>query len=173
MISNIYTLSDLQNLIDLHPADWRPLVLTNGCFDLLHAGHVRYLQAAKSLGHRLVVGVNSDHSVQIIKPPESAQVVRPIIPQNQRAEVLAALKAVDAIVIFDQLTADVLIEALKPDIYVKGGDYNLDSLPETPSVQAYGGQIKFIEVEVPSSTTAIIEKILQANIGSLPVNFYL
>ncbi|MGL6136784.1 MAG: adenylyltransferase/cytidyltransferase family protein, partial [Planktothrix sp.] len=133
---------------------------TNGCFDLIHAGHVRYLQAAKALGRSLVVGLNSDLSVQTIKPQKPGHPQRPIVPEAQRAEVLASLKPIDGVVIFSQTTADHLIQTLKPDIYVKGGDYTLETLPEAPIVQAYGGQVAFIHIEVPSSTSALIQRIL-------------
>jgi rfaE bifunctional protein nucleotidyltransferase chain/domain len=156
----IYTLSELQGAIATRPDQWRPLVFTNGCFDLLHAGHVRYLAAARSLGQSLVVGINSDESVRTIKPTLPGEPPRPLIPATQRAEVVAALKSVDAVVVFSEPTAHRLITMLQPDIYVKGGDYTLDTLPETPAVQAYGGQIRLIRVEIPSSTTAIIQRIL-------------
>lgn len=158
----IYTLSELKNSIASNPDDWRPLVFTNGCFDLLHAGHVRYLQKAKTLGRSLVVGLNSDRSVQTIKPNRQGSPARPIIPEMQRAEVLAALKPVDAVVIFADTTAIALIEALKPDIYVKGGDYQIETLPEASAVQAYGGHIQLVKIEIPSSTTAIVNRILHA-----------
>lgn len=158
----IYNLSDLKIAIAQNPEQWRPLVFTNGCFDLLHAGHVRYLQVAKSLGRTLVVGLNSDRSVNTIKPNKPGLPCRPLVPETQRAEVLASLKPVDGIVIFNETTAIGLIQALKPDIYVKGGDYSQDTLPEAPTVKAYGGQIKLVQVEVPTSTTALINRILQA-----------
>lgn len=162
IIPGVYRLTDLQETIAAQPEQWRPLVFTNGCFDLLHAGHVRYLQAAKALGRSLVVGLNSDRSVSSIKPSRLGQPPRPIVPEAQRAEVLAALKAVDAVVVFEETTATRLIEALQPDIYVKGGDYRLDTLIEAPAVQAYGGRIELVSIEVPSSTTGIIQQILQA-----------
>ncbi|MDX2212851.1 MAG: D-glycero-beta-D-manno-heptose 1-phosphate adenylyltransferase [Oculatellaceae cyanobacterium bins.114] len=160
MILGVYSLSELQQAIVDHPEQWRPLVLTNGCFDLLHAGHVRYLRMAKSLGRSLVVGLNSDQSVQAIKPATPGNPPRPIVPESQRAEVLAALKSVDAVVIFAETTAIALIQALKPEIYAKGGDYRLDTLPEAAVVQAYGGQIELLQIEIASSTTAIIQRIL-------------
>ncbi len=158
--SNVYGLRQLQDLILKYPDQWRPLVFTNGCFDLLHAGHVRYLQAARSYGKSLVVGLNSDRSVASIKPPTLGKPPRPINPSNERAEVLSALKSVDGVVIFDEPTASELIITLQPDIYVKGGDYTIETLPEAPLVQAYGGKIEFIQVEVPSSTSKIIDRIL-------------
>ena len=162
MISGLYTLDELKQTIAADPQRWRPLVFTNGCFDLLHAGHVRYLQAASSLGRSLVVGLNSDRSVQTIKPQAAGLPSRPIVPEQQRAEVLAALRAVDGVVIFAETTASQLIAALQPDIYAKGGDYRLESLPEAAIVQVYGGRIELIQIEVPSSTSAIVKQILAA-----------
>lgn len=160
MIPGIYSLIELQQAIARTPDQWRPLVFTNGCFDLLHAGHVRYLQVAKSLGRSLVVGLNSDRSVKTIKPNQPGLPPRPLVPETQRAEVLAALKPVDGVVIFAEPTATRLIQALQPDVYVKGGDYNPSTLPEAPVVQAYGGQIELVKVEVQTSTTALIDRIL-------------
>ena len=160
-MNNLYTLEQLQQAIAIDPNAWRPLVFTNGCFDLIHPGHTRYLQAAKALGQSLVVGLNSDQSVRAIKPPKPGFPPRPIIPQQQRAEVLASLKPVDGVVIFSETTAIELIKGLKPDIYVKGGDYTLETLPEAPIVQAYGGEIALIKIEIPTSTTEIIQRILQ------------
>jgi D-glycero-beta-D-manno-heptose 1-phosphate adenylyltransferase len=160
MISGVYTLPELQTAIEATPDRWRPLVFTNGCFDLLHAGHVRYLQVARQLGRSLVVGLNSDRSVQAIKPAVPGKPARPIVPQAQRAEVLAALKPVDGVVIFSETTAAAMIQTLQPEIYVKGGDYQLTTLPEAVIVQAYGGKIKLVKIEIPSSTTAIVDRIL-------------
>lgn len=162
MIPGIYSLSTLLDAIAQSPSQWRPLVFTNGCFDLLHTGHVRYLQVAKSLGRSLVVGLNSDQSVKTIKPNKPGFPSRPLVPETQRAEVLATLKPVDGVVIFQETTATRLIQALQPDIYVKGGDYSQSTLPEAPVVQAYGGRIELVKVEVHTSTTALIERILQA-----------
>lgn len=161
--AHVYTLTQLQRDISLDPARWRPMVFTNGCFDLIHAGHVRYLQAAKALGRSLVVGLNSDQSVQTIKPQKPGLPPRPIVPELQRAEVLAALKAVDGVIIFQETTAEALIAALQPDIYVKGGDYTLETLPEASVVQRYGGQVAFIDIEIPSSTTALIQRIINGS----------
>ncbi len=163
---SIYSLSELQKVIALNPKQWRPLVFTNGCFDLIHVGHTRYLKQAKSLGKTLVVGLNSDKSVQQIKPPSPNYPPRPIIPENQRAEVLASLKVVDGVVIFEETTAINVIKALQPDIYAKGGDYSISSLPEAPTVMAYGGTIKLVEIEIPSSTTDIIKRILSVKNNS-------
>jgi rfaE bifunctional protein nucleotidyltransferase chain/domain len=155
----IYGLADLNQAITLSPDQWRPLVLTNGCFDLIHAGHVRYLKAARELGRSLVVGLNSDASIQQIKPSRPGVPPRPIVPEKQRAEVVAALSGVSAVVLFSENTAEALVQALKPDIYVKGGDYSLETLPEAQIVLGYGGRVELVQVEVPISTTAIINRI--------------
>lgn len=163
MISGVYSLAELQAAIATHAKYWRPLVFTNGCFDLLHVGHVRYLQIAKTFGQALVVGLNSDQSVRTIKPQSPGNPPRPIVPEAQRAEVLAALKPVDGVVIFPETTAAELVTALKPDIYVKGGDYTLATLPEAKIVLACGGRVELVKIEIPSSTSAIIHRILSAS----------
>ncbi|MBD1823777.1 D-glycero-beta-D-manno-heptose 1-phosphate adenylyltransferase [Cyanobacteria bacterium FACHB-DQ100] len=159
MSVGIYSLKVLKTAIASDPARWRPLVVTNGCFDLLHLGHVRYLNSARQLGQSLVIGLNSDESIRLIKPDRSPP--RPIVTELERAEVLAALKSVDGVVIFSEKTACELVEALRPEIYAKGGDYNLQTLPEASIVQSYGGQVRLIDIEVPSSTTAIVDRILR------------
>jgi len=139
-------------------------VFTNGCFDLLHLGHVRYLQEARSLGDFLILGLNSDESVRLLKGPG-----RPLIPESERAEILAALACIDYVTIFSEATAGSLVECLRPAIYVKGGDYalsggvtgELDSrrLPEAGVVQAYGGSVHLIPYLPHHSTTELIAKI--------------
>lgn len=127
-------------------------VLTNGCFDILHVGHLRYLEAARALGDELVVGVNSDASVRALKGPE-----RPLNPAEERAEMLLGLKCVDRVVIFDELTADRLIETVHPAIYAKGGDYTLDTLPEAPVLKRLGINyvaLPFVEGRSTSSLVA-------------------
>ncbi|MGD1902261.1 MAG: adenylyltransferase/cytidyltransferase family protein [Geitlerinemataceae cyanobacterium] len=157
----LYDLDALKAEIDRDPDRWRPLVFTNGCFDLLHCGHIRYLRAAKAFGKTLVVGVNSDASVAAIKPQPDDLPPRPIVPDVQRAEAIAALKPVDGTVIFPEQTATNAIETLRPDFYVKGGDYDVESLPEAPTVMAYGGAIELVQIEIPTSTSAIIRRILR------------
>lgn len=161
-MAQIHSLNTLQATIEQDPDLWRPLVFTNGCFDLLHVGHVRYLQAARAMGQRLVVGLNSDRSVGQLKPQSPGYPARPLVPEQQRAELLLALEAVDAVVVFESQTAIAVIEALQPEIYAKGGDYTPETLPEYSTVVAYGGQIKFVQIEVPTSTTGLIERILEA-----------
>lgn len=130
------------------------LVFTNGHFDLLHVGHLDYLEKARALGDALFVGVNGDGSSERLKGSG-----RPIVPADERARLLAALIPVTAAIIFEQDTADVLIDALKPDIYVKGGDYRDKPLPERPLVESYGGQIVLIDYLAGHSTSELIRKI--------------
>ncbi|EGO62910.1 D-glycero-beta-D-manno-heptose 1-phosphate adenylyltransferase [Acetonema longum] len=144
----------LQELTERYKAEGKTTVFTNGCFDILHAGHVRYLGEARHLGDCLIVGLNSDASVRRLKGPK-----RPVNCQEDRAEVIAALAAVDYVVIFDEMTAESIVADIRPDIYVKGGDYLLDHLPEAKIVAQYGGRTVLIP-EVPGrSSTNIIRKI--------------
>lgn len=139
----------------------RVLALTNGHFDLLHVGHVRYLQAARALGDALIVGLNSDASTRARKPG------RPIVPQDERAELVAALGCVDAVVIFDDLTANALVAALRPDVYAKGGDWSRPAGPRPPEaeiVAGYGGRVVFLPYITERSTTALIEKIVEQSL---------
>jgi len=135
----------------------RRVVLTNGCFDLLHAGHVRYLRDAAALGDLLVVGLNGDASVRALKGPG-----RPILPEAERAELLAALEMVDYVVLFDEETAELLVSQVRPDVYVKGGDYSAESLPEAGIVQGYGGRVELVRYHDGLSTSGIVQKILDA-----------
>jgi D-glycero-beta-D-manno-heptose 1-phosphate adenylyltransferase len=132
----------------------KTVVFTNGVFDLLHPGHVRYLQQARSLGDALIVGVNSDRSVRANKGPS-----RPITPESERAEVLAALACVDAVVLFDEETPHDLIAAIQPDVLVKGGDWAEDAIVGRDIVEARGGRVVRVDLEPGHSTTSIIEKI--------------
>ena len=130
------------------------VVFTNGCFDILHAGHVRYLQEARALGDCLVLGLNTDASVQRLKGPS-----RPINNELDRAEVVGALACVDYVVLFGEQTAENLIAKVRPAVYVKGGDYTLETLPEAKIVQSYGGRVHFVEMVPGRSTTNVIKKI--------------
>lgn len=130
------------------------VIATNGCFDILHVGHVRSLQKAKSLGNFLVVGINSDSSVKKLKGDD-----RPINNEDDRAEVLASLSCVDIVTIFNDQTAENFLSQVKPDIYVKGGEYDLDKLAEAILVRKLGGQAIAIPMVQGSSTTTLIEKI--------------
>jgi len=136
------------------------VVFTNGCFDLLHVGHVRSLEQARSLGDRLVVGINSDASVRRIKGP-----ARPIVPARQRAEVLAALACVDWVVVFGESTPLRLIRALRPDVLAKGGDWKLDAIVGRDDVLSWGGSVRRLR-EVPGvRTTTIARRIRRSRVG--------
>ena len=137
------------------------IVFTNGCFDILHAGHVRYLNAAKALGDVLIVGLNNDESVRRLKGEG-----RPVNPSEDRAEVLAALRAVDHVVVFGEATAEELVRQLKPDIYVKGGDYSLETLPEAKIVGSYGGKTVLIPMVEGRSTTNVIRRLQNEGKGN-------
>ena len=130
------------------------IVFTNGCFDILHAGHVRYLTQARSLGDCLVLGLNTDASVRRLKGE-----TRPVNRELDRAEVVGALAAVDYVVLFDEPTAEVLVEKVRPAVYAKGGDYTRETLPEAKIVERYGGEVHFIGLVPGRSTTKIIERI--------------
>jgi D-beta-D-heptose 7-phosphate kinase/D-beta-D-heptose 1-phosphate adenosyltransferase len=152
----ILTLEDLVTRLGKVRKSGQKIVFTNGCFDIMHVGHVRYLADARSEGDLLVVGLNSDASVRIIKGDK-----RPIVRQNHRAEVLASLGCVNFIVIFDEPDPLKLIQTLKPDVLVKGEDWTEDEIVGAESVKSLGGKIVRISFVEESSTTAIIEKILQ------------
>ena len=145
---------DIAAFCEILRSGGKKIVFTNGCFDILHAGHVRYLNAARAEGDCLVLGLNSDASVQRLKGP-----TRPVNNQADRAEVLDALKAVDYVTVFDEQTAAELIELVKPDVYAKGADYTLETLPEAKIVQKYGGRVAFIEMVEGRSTSNVIKKI--------------
>lgn len=137
-------------------AEGRKLVFTNGVFDLLHVGHVRYLSAARALGDALVVAINSDRSVRQLKGE-----ARPIINEGERAEVLAALRQVSYITIFDDISPRALIAELLPDVLVKGGDYGLDEIHGREEVEAAGGKVVSLPFVEGASTTSIIERMKQ------------
>jgi len=133
----------------------KKLVFTNGVFDLLHAGHVRYLIHARSLGDLLIVGMNTDRSVKTLgKGPE-----RPINPLEDRLEVLQALRAVDGVVPFDESTPAALIKLLRPEVHVKGGDYTIETMPEAKIVESYGGEVVIVPLLEGRSTTSILRRI--------------
>ncbi|MFP5262923.1 MAG: D-glycero-beta-D-manno-heptose 1-phosphate adenylyltransferase [Blastocatellia bacterium] len=140
----------------------RQVVFTNGCFDLLHPGHVRYLGQARSLGDALVVALNSDRSVRALKGKG-----RPILRQGERAEVMAALACVDYVTIFDEETPRELIAALLPDVLVKGGDWPVEQIVGREEVHAAGGKVLSLPYAEGSSTTDIIERILRGSGGAL------
>lgn len=157
-------LKDLLTLRQQWRNENKTVVFTNGVFDLLHIGHLRYLEAARSLGDLLIVGLNSDASTRRIKGPK-----RPLTPQEDRAALLSGLRAVDYVTIFDDLTAERLVEAFAPNVYVKGGDYAVGNgvsqggkpLPEAQIVQQYGGRVELIPYLAGRSTTELIKRIME------------
>ncbi len=157
----------LERLVALR-RDWRAqgraVVFTNGIFDLLHLGHLRYLESARALGDLLIVGLNSDDSTRRLKGPK-----RPLVPQAERAALLLGLRPVDYVTIFEEDTAEALVAALEPEVYVKGGDYVIANtgessgkpLPEAWIAQRYGGRVELIPYLPGHSTTELIERILE------------
>jgi len=156
MRSKILKLSDLVKVLESLREAGKRIVFTNGCFDILHAGHVRYLAAARSKGDALILGLNSDVSVKSIKPEN-----RPIVSQDQRAEVLAGLSCVDYITIFDEPDPLALIQTIKPDVLIKGADWKETDIIGSDVVKSYGGKVIRIEVVPGISTSRIIQRILK------------
>ena len=155
-VSKLKTAEELASIRDEMQAGGRRLVLTNGCFDLLHVGHVRYLQSARDLGDALVVAVNSDASVRALKGPS-----RPINTETDRAEVLAALGTVEFVTIFTSPRVTDVIEAVRPHVYAKGGDYTIETLDagERAALKAAGTEICILPLVPGKSTTGIINKL--------------
>lgn len=148
----------IKEILKLHDGN-KKIVLTNGCFDLLHVGHLRTFIEAKKLGDLLIVGINSDQSVRNLKGE-----TRPLISEEDRAELIFAMKPVDHVIIFNEMNVSHLLESIKPDIYVKGGDYTLESLPEKETIIRLGIEVKFIPLIAGISTTELIKRIRKANI---------
>jgi D-beta-D-heptose 7-phosphate kinase/D-beta-D-heptose 1-phosphate adenosyltransferase len=149
----VLTRSELVSRVSLWKANGERVVFTNGCFDLLHIGHITVLEQARRFGDRLIVAINSDASVSSIKGP-----TRPIVGERERARVLAALAAVDAVVVFDEPTPLELIVAARPDVIVKGGDYGVDTVVGAREVLSWGGQVKIVPIVQGFSTTRLLEK---------------
>jgi rfaE bifunctional protein nucleotidyltransferase chain/domain len=156
MINKLKSLEEWRKIVADLQAQGKKVVFTNGCFDVLHVGHIRYLQEACTLGDFLLIGLNSDASVKKNKGND-----RPLNNELERAELLAALTCVDGIVIFGEDTPIELLKALKPAIDVKGGDYTVEQLPEAQTVQNYGGEVKILSLVPYRSTTRIIELLIQ------------
>ena len=151
----------LRRLVEAERSAGRRIVFANGAFDLLHAGHVRYLEAARAEGEWLVVGVNSDRSVGAAKGPG-----RPIVPETERAEIVAALGCVDAVVLFDEDSPKTLLEELRPEVHAKGTDYRKDTVPERDVVAAYGGATVIVGDPKDHATTDLIERIRNPRRGA-------
>lgn len=147
---------EIKSLIDNIHAEGKTVVTTNGCFDILHVGHVRYLEKTKSFADYLIVLLNSDKSVKSIKGPS-----RPINNENDRAEILSALRCVDYVVLFDEDSPRNLLDEMKPDVYTKGADYTMETLPEADIMRKNNTRVEFIQFVEGKSTTNTIEKINQ------------
>jgi rfaE bifunctional protein nucleotidyltransferase chain/domain len=147
-------IGQLRRIVLGHRARGCRIVLTNGCFDILHLGHLRYLRQARALGDVLIVGVNSDDSVRRLKGDG-----RPLNTAHDRAELVAGLSCVDLVVVFNELTPRRLIETVRPDVYVKGGDYALDRLPERQLVERLGGRVEIVTHLPGRSTTGIVARL--------------
>lgn len=145
---------DITALVTILKRGGKRIVFTNGCFDILHAGHVRYLAAAKKLGDILVLGLNTDESVRHLKGP-----ARPVNSEQDRAEVVGALASVDFVVLFGEQTAEAVLRKVQPDVYAKGADYVERPLPEADIVRSYGGEVAFIPLVEGRSTSNIIKRI--------------
>jgi len=153
-MGRLLRLEEAQALRETLRREGKTLVFTNGHFDLLHVGHLEYLEKARALGDALFVGLNGDASTRRLKGEG-----RPLVPAGQRARLLAALEPVSAVIIFETDTADELLLALKPEIYAKGRDYAEKPLPERAAVEGYGGRVELIELLAGYSTSGLIEKI--------------
>lgn len=157
MTAKIMELDELKAEIKAQKEAGELIVFTNGCFDILHVGHIRYLKKAAALGDSLVLAVNSDSSVKKLKGKN-----RPYVPEQERLEMLAALEMIDYLVLFSEIDCKTVLEEIKPQIYVKGGDYRIEDLPEAETVYSYGGKIVLITEVKGKSTTNIIKKIRQS-----------
>ena len=152
--SKIVDFSEIRNLVSKWKSDGNRIVFTNGCFDVLHFGHVSYLAEAKDLGDKMIIGLNSDASVKRLKGE-----TRPINGQHERAVLLAALQFVDSVVIFDEDTPEKLIKNVEPDFLVKGGDYTIDTIVGANFVMSYGGKVITIPLVENFSSSIIIKKL--------------
>jgi rfaE bifunctional protein nucleotidyltransferase chain/domain len=161
--SKIFSRQALSEKVQAWKRAGEPVILANGCFDVLHVGHIRYLHAAKQLGGRLVVAINADESVRAVKGPG-----RPLMPENERAEIIAALADVDAVVIFSEPDVRALIRELRPDVQAKGTDYSVDSVPERDEVIACGGRVEIVGDPKDHSSSALLHKIVAAISRSVP-----
>jgi D-glycero-beta-D-manno-heptose 1-phosphate adenylyltransferase len=153
-MKTILSREDLADRIATARESGARIVLANGCFDVLHVGHVRYLAGARALGDILVVGINSDEQVAIQKGPG-----RPVLPAAERAEIVAALESVTYVTIFNEPTVEQLLLTLKPDVHAKGTDYTTESVPERDVVRSYGGQVAIVGDPKDHSTTEIIARV--------------
>ena len=155
-MGQVISRSQAKNLAEKLKKDKKTLVFTNGCFDILHIGHVRYLKESAKLGDIMIIGLNSDLSVKRLKGES-----RPINNESDRAELLSELSFIDYVIVFEEDSPVNLLEEIKPNIYTKGADYTLETLPEAPTVLKNGGRVEFIDLVAGKSTTNVIKKIEQ------------
>jgi D-glycero-beta-D-manno-heptose 1-phosphate adenylyltransferase len=153
-MTKVLTLSELVERVARDRAAGRTVAFANGCFDILHVGHVRYLEAAADEGDRLVVAINDDESVRQLKGEG-----RPVLPATDRAELVAALRVVDYVVVFPELTVTAVLEAVRPDVHCKGTDYTVETVPERETVRAYGGRIAIVGDPKDHSTRDLLARI--------------
>jgi rfaE bifunctional protein nucleotidyltransferase chain/domain len=153
-VNKLVTLDQAATIATRFKSEGRTIVLTNGCFDLLHVGHIRYLEAAKKEGDVLIVALNSDESVRTLKGPS-----RPVMDQDERAEIISALSCVDYVLIFDESTVDGVIERLQPSVHAKGTDYTEDSVPERETLARIGGRVAIVGDPKDHSTKDFLKKI--------------
>jgi rfaE bifunctional protein nucleotidyltransferase chain/domain len=157
LMDKIVTWEALKTEVEKRRKEGKTIAFTNGCFDILHVGHVRYLNEARRQGDLLILGLNSDASVRTLKGRK-----RPIVPEAERAEVVASLTAVDFVTLFDETTPLKLIEFLRPDCLIKGGDWNEEAVVGRDAVRSWGGRVSIIPFVPGASTTNIVEKVLEA-----------
>jgi rfaE bifunctional protein nucleotidyltransferase chain/domain len=153
-LTRIVKRDELITLVEAERRSGKRIVFANGCFDVLHVGHVRYLEAARALGHLLTVGINSDEQARRLKGEG-----RPLVPQDQRAEIISSLEAVDLVTIFSEPTVTELLLAVKPDIHAKGTDYTEESVPERDVVRSYGGRVAIVGDPKDHSSSEMIETV--------------
>ena len=154
MSDNVLSIEELARALELDRREGKKIVTTNGIFDVLHVGHARYLKAARALGDVLVVCVNTDACTKKLKGE-----TRPFVPELERAELVASLACVSYVALFDDLTPALILSMIRPDIHVKGGDYQIEQMPETEVVRRYGGEVVLIQFEEGHSTTGLTERI--------------
>ena len=152
--TRVLSRNELRNRVESARKDGATIVFANGCFDVLHVGHTRYLAGARELGDLLIVGVNSDDQVTIQKGPG-----RPVLPATERAEIVAAFEAVDYVTVFEEPTVEQLLLTLKPDIHAKGTDYTEETVPERDVVRSYGGRVAIVGDPKDHSTTSLLTRL--------------
>ena len=153
-MGQVVSRNEIKSIVENLKNSGKKVVFTNGCFDILHIGHVRYLKKSAKCGDILVIGLNSDSSVKKLKGDS-----RPINNESDRGELLSELNFVDYVVVFDEQTPEILLDEIKPNIYTKGADYTLETLPEAKTVLKNGGKVEFIDLVEGKSTTNVIKKI--------------